>query len=76
MGRLKTLLDMAVVERAKRAHDCQSVSSHRLEMGDVRLSIKGQGGGNYCRACGLRIIEHDLELLQKLRAELVASAGV
>jgi hypothetical protein len=75
MGRLKTLLDKAVVERAKRAHDCQSVSSHRLEMGDLRLSIKGQGGGNYCKACGLRIIERDLAVLQRLKAQLLGSTS-
>jgi hypothetical protein len=73
MGRLKTLVDTAVVEKVKHAHNCQSVSSHRLEKGDVRLSIKGQGGGNYCRACGLRIIEHDLETLEELKAQLVVS---
>lgn len=71
MGRLKTLLDTAVVERAKRAHNCQSVSSHRLEAGDVRLSVKGQGGGNYCKICALRIVERDLEILQALKARLI-----
>lgn len=71
MGRPKSLIDTATVERAGKAHNCQSTDAHRLQKGEVRLTVKAEGRtAHYCRECALKIIERDLEILSRLRADL------
>ena len=72
MGRPKSLIDTAKVERAGKAHNCQSTDAHRLQKGDLRLAVQAEGRtAYYCRQCALKIIERDLEILRHLQADLV-----
>lgn len=68
---VKSIIMRSRVELAKRAHDCQANSSHRIEKGDVRLVI-GEDEKKYCRDCALKIIEKGqerLDVLKKLEPE-------
>lgn len=64
----KSLVINAYFEVAKAAHDCQGNSAHRLQKGDIRLSVKNKRSrDNYCKACADIIIAKDLEKLSALQ---------
>jgi len=74
MGRPKSLLDTAIVDQAGAAHRCRSTAAHRLQKGDVRLTVKAEGRVvHYCRECALLIIGRDTAILADLRDELTRS---
>lgn len=71
MGRHKSLIDTAKVERAGKAHKCQTTDAHRLQKGDTRLTVQAEGRTvYYCRQCALKIVERDIEILKRLQADL------
>jgi len=68
MGRFKSLISGRVKwERAKHAHDCSHNASHRIEKGDLRLSIPNKRSATtYCAACGREMLRRDVVKLQGL----------
>ena len=64
----KSLVIGVRVDRAKKAHDCQANSRHRLEKGDIRLKVRnGRSWDNYCRDCAEAIIKQDIAKLTDLQ---------
>ena len=60
MPRIRSLVTTVELDVAKRAHDCQGNSGHRLLKGDRRLAVKKERGWDYyCLECGTRILERD-----------------
>ena len=73
MARPKSLLPQLSVDHAKRAHDCQHNSHHRLQRGDTRLKVKvDQTYEHFCVQCALEIINRDIEKLRALARELAS----
>ncbi len=65
---IKSLIETVRIETALRAHNCQANQKHRVNKGDIRLSVKdGLGWANYCKECAVKIIEKDIEKLKMLR---------
>lgn len=71
MARTKSLLTGVEVDRAKRAHNCQASAKHRIEMGDLRLSVRnGRSWDRYCLACAKAILDKDEKKILEIRGEL------
>lgn len=67
MPRPKTLLKNASFTVARASHDCKSNSKHRINKGDLRLTIReDRSNKHYCQECALNFLEKDLESLHKL----------
>ncbi|AIL08833.1 hypothetical protein D7Y32_12795 [Stenotrophomonas maltophilia] len=63
----KSLIVSTMVDRAKKAHNCQANSKHRIERGDIRLGVrKDRGWDRYCVACAQSMIERGLLRLGEL----------
>jgi hypothetical protein len=70
--RRKSLISTVTVTRVKRAHTCRHDDSHSLAKGEVRLTVKDEGGTfNYCGSCGVAMVDEGIELLRSIRAKLV-----
>lgn len=68
MGRTKSLITQVAIGTAKKAHDCQANSGHRLKKGDKRLEVRnGLGWDYYCWDCALKIFDKDIASLTELR---------
>ncbi len=64
----KSIIDTVRVDRAGKSHNCQANSTHRINMGDVRLKVKdGLGWAHYCQECAIKIIDRDITKLTQLR---------
>lgn len=60
MPRYRSLLPNLEVDEAKRAHDCQGNSNHRIHKGEQRLSVRnGRNWDRYCCECARKIISRD-----------------
>lgn len=71
MPRPKSILIRVEVDEAKRAHNCQHNSTHRLQSGDKRLKVwSDRSPDNYCVSCALKIISRDIAKLQELAQQL------
>jgi hypothetical protein len=71
MPRPKSILQRVTVDIASRAHNCQHISSHRVDKGDKRLKVAvGRSYEHFCIACALQIIESDITKLLQLKKEL------
>ena len=71
MPRPKSIVQRVEVDQAKRSHNCQHNSSHRIEKGDLRLKVRdGRSPEHYCVKCALSIIERDKARLQELAEKL------
>jgi hypothetical protein len=67
MAKPKSILQRVAVDVAKKAHDCQHNSKHRLVAGDKRLKVwRGRSHEHFCVNCALEIIERDMEKLVEL----------
>ncbi len=78
MPRIRSLLTPVEIDVAKRAHNCQANSAHRLAMGDRRLAVKNERGWDYyCMDCGLKILDRDAAKLKEILGQVAndASAG-
>ncbi len=59
------------VDHAKRAHNCQNNSAHRIQRGEARLKVpKDRSYEHYCGACGLRFLRADIARLEAFAEEL------
>jgi hypothetical protein len=66
MAKPKTFLDSMLVDVAKKSHNCQHNSKHRIEMGDKRLSVKaGRGYDRFCKDCAIETLRHDIARIQQ-----------
>jgi Zn ribbon nucleic-acid-binding protein len=74
MPRPKSIIRRVAVDRAKRAHNCQSNSAHRIQGGECRLKVwtDNKTPDHYCVACGLAIIDRDIKKLQTIEDQLKA----
>lgn len=71
MPPVKSMLKKALVDEAKKAHDWQHNSHHRLQKGDKRLAIKSiRNFEYYCTACAISTIDADIRKLENLKAQL------
>lgn len=71
MPKRKSLISTVAVTRVQRAHTCRHDDSHALVKGDVRLTVKDEGGTfNYCAPCGVAMVDEGIDLLQRIRAKL------
>ena len=76
MPRPKSLIPQLRVDHARRAHNCQHNSRHRLQAGDVRLKVKANRAyEHFCAQCALEIIDRDIETLRALARVLRAEHG-
>ena len=75
MSRLKSFISTRVrIDRATKSHNCRRNKSHRVDAGNPRLKVpRGRGDAHYCIACGIKIVESDIERLQDLRNRLLAA---
>lgn len=71
MAKPKSFLANILIERAKRSHNCQHNSNHRICAGDVRVKLKvGRKIEYFCSACAMETINRDMEKLRELNEEL------
>jgi hypothetical protein len=71
MPRPKSIVQRVEVDQAKRAHNCQHNSSHRIVCGDRRLKVHdGRSCEYFCVACAIDIIVRDIEKLRLLQTQL------
>ena len=71
MPRPKSIIQRVEVDQAKKAHNCQHNTKHRLQRGDKRLKLWNQRScKHYCAACALKIIENDIKKLRDLTEQL------
>ena len=57
------------IDHAKRAHNCQHSSKHRIVRGEPRLKVKvGRTVEHYCLACAIGFVDRDIETLRDLRS--------
>jgi hypothetical protein len=67
MPRIRTLITRVEIDEARRAHDCQRNSAHRITQGEKRLKVRnGRGWDHYCMKCARMIIDKDISKLQDL----------
>ena len=59
------------IDHAKRAHNCQHSSKHRIVRGEARLKVKvGRSVEHYCLACAMGFVDRDIRKLQELQSEV------
>jgi len=64
----KSLVIRVEIDKARKAHNCQANSKHRIEKGDIRLKVQnGRSWDHYCENCAKLIISKDIEKLNKLK---------
>ena len=78
MAKPKSFIQNISIDYAKKSHCCRHSKSHRINAGDLRLSVKeGRSYKRYCRDCAINFLERDMErfakLLDKLRTKNAAS---
>ena len=68
MPRIKSILISVQIDQAKKAHNCQANTRHRIERGDTRLNVRsGRSWDRYCISCAKTIIQRDIAELQELQ---------
>lgn len=76
MPRIRSLLTHAQVDLARKAHNCQGNTRHRIERGEKRLKVRmGRSWDHYCLDCGKNIASRDIAKLEALARELDGEAG-
>jgi hypothetical protein len=71
MARPKSLTLPMSVDTAGRRHACQHNDKHRVVKGERRLKVAvGRSHEHYCAECARKFIQHAIERLQQLKAEL------
>ncbi len=72
MPRPKSILQKIEIDIAKKAHNCQHNSRHRIQRGDKRLKVKkDRTSEHYCCECAKAIIDRDILYLQGLREQFL-----
>lgn len=72
MPKPKSFLKSLSIDSAKRSHNCQHNSKHRIQMGDLRLGLKVERNTEFfCKKCAVKFLENGAkdisDLLDKLR---------
>jgi hypothetical protein len=71
MPRPKSTIKNLEITVAKASHNCKNNTSHRIAMGEQRLSIKeGRSTKNYCSKCALEFLKSDIQKLNILITKL------
>ena len=71
MPRPKTFIKNITVDIAKRAHNCKSSKSHRINSGNKRVGLKeGRSKHYYCIECAIKFINSDINHLILIREEI------
>jgi hypothetical protein len=71
MARSKSFLKSLFVDCAKKSHNCQNDSNHRIQMGDIRLGLRvGRSPEYFCKECAIKFLEKNVEDIKKLIEEL------
>ena len=66
---IKSLVIQVEVDKARKSHNCQANSKHRVAMGDVRLKVRnGRSWDHYCHDCALTILARDIVKLTALQS--------
>jgi len=74
MGKSKSFLKSLSIDTAKRAHNCQHSSKHRILMGDKRLGLKVDRSTEYfCVECAVKFLEKNSKEISDLLEELKIS---
>lgn len=68
MAKPKSFVKSINIEKAKRAHNCQHNSKHRILAGDMRLKLKeGRTSEYFCTNCALDTIRRDIAILEEIK---------
>jgi len=68
MPRIKSIVLRVEIDQAKKSHNCQANSAHRIQGGDTRLNVRnGRSWDRYCVSCARTMIERDIAELQELQ---------
>ncbi len=71
MPRFRSLLIRTEMDVAKRAHNCQGNTRHRIACGDKRLKVRnGRNWDHYCLECARAIMHRDMATLESHAREL------
>jgi hypothetical protein len=72
MPRPKSMISGKIcVDKAKKAHNCQNNSAHRIQCGDKRLKVpNGRSWDHYCSSCAISFLNNDISKLGNLVGEL------
>lgn len=73
---IKSLIVGAMIDHAKKSHNCQANSRHRINSGDLRLKVKnGRSWDHYCESCARTIISRDIDKLTALFSSFSGDSG-
>ncbi len=68
MAKPKSFVKSISIENAKKAHNCQHNSKHRILAGDVRVKLKdGRTAEYFCINCALDTIRRDITMLEEIK---------
>lgn len=71
MAKPKSFVKNISIENAKKAHNCQHNSKHRILAGDVRVKLKdGRTAEYFCVNCALDTIQRDITRLEEIKQYL------
>ena len=74
MAKPKSFLKSLSLDNAKRAHNCQHNSKHRIVKGDIRLGLKVERSTEYfCKECAIKFLENGAGEIDRLLSELKKS---
>ena len=60
MSRPKSFLKSLSVDCAKKSHNCQNNSNHRIQMGEKRLGLRvGRSPEYFCEECSIKFLENE-----------------
>ena len=73
MAKPKSFVKSISIEKAKRAHNCQHNSKHRILAGDMRVKLKvGRTAEYFCANCALYTLKRDIAMLEEIKQCLMA----
>ncbi len=68
MSKPKSFVKSISIDNAKKAHNCQHNSKHRILAGDVRVKLKdGRTTEYFCINCALDTIRRDITMLEEIK---------
>ena len=71
MGRIRSLLIRTEVDAAKHAHNCGGNRRHRINRGDMRLTVgNGKNVKRYCLDCARKMVRLTRDKLEVRVSEL------
>lgn len=71
MAKPKSFLKSLSIDCAKKAHNCQHNSNHRILKDDKRLGLRVERNTEYfCKECAVKFLEKNLKEIKMLIDEL------